>query len=206
MNIILFLFANSFDFSIFEPDEKIKTTLLKTQQLNNLMFELWEPLEQMHNRIPKENSVNYKIIPSCNIIIEQYNGPILMQDIIDIKKEISSHSNYSPNFNVIMDFEYSDLVFNSSKLIDYIEFANGFNKIYGKRKTAFLTNTPNEVVLTTIFGLVKGDLPIDSNTFSTFGAIASWFGLSPLEYEQIETELKRLKNKNNQNQNTPKEN
>ncbi len=165
-----------------------------------------QPLDQMHNRIPKENNVNYKIIPSCNIIIEQYNGPILMQDIIDIKKEISIQSNYSPNFNVIMDFEHSDLVFDSSKLTDYILFANSYNKIYGKRKTAFLTSTPNEVVLTTIFGLIKGDLPIDSNTFSTFGAIASWFGLSPSEYEQIESELKKLKNKNTPNQNTPQEN
>jgi len=147
----------------------------------------------MHSANQKLNSIKYKIIPSCNIIIEQYSGPISMEEIISTKQKISHDSSYSPNLNVIMDFEKADLIFESTKLKDYVHFANTFKKIYGKRKTAFLTSKPNEVVLTTLFGMQKGDLPVDTNTFSTLGAIAAWFGLSPEVHKIIDQELEHLK-------------
>jgi len=109
--------------------------------------------------------IKYKILSNLKLIIENYTGCVSMDDMIAVKKEVGLDIDYSPNFNVIMDFRDAHLAFKTLEVANYINFANKSNVIYGERRTAFLTSKPNQVVLTTIFGLTKGKLPIESNTF-----------------------------------------
>lgn len=139
--------------------------------------------------------IKYKILSDLKLIIENYTGCVSMDDVIAIKKETGLDRIYSPNFNVIMDFRDANLVFEPFEVSKYIDFANNSNIIYGERRTAFLTSKPNQVALTTIFGLTKGKLPIESNTFSTLDALISWFNLMPEDHKIVLEELEILKQK-----------
>lgn len=121
-----------------------------------------------------------------------------MEEIISLHKEISTQKNYLPTYNLLIDFRKADLIFDTAKVSRYVDFVNNFPQIHGKRKTAFLTSRPNEVVLTTVFGLIKGNLPIDSNTFSTLNAALAWLGLTQANYNLVYTKLEQLKKRENQ--------
>jgi hypothetical protein len=140
------------------------------------------------------STINFHIYSDFKTILEHFSGDIKIKDIIRVKQSISTNSSYSPKFNVIMDFREAHLVFDTSKVSEYVRFANNYPKIYGERKTAFITSRPNEVVITTIFGLTKGDLPIDPRTFSTLQAALLWMGLPAESFPIIENKLEQFKN------------
>lgn len=140
------------------------------------------------------NQIKYIIINELNLIIEYYSGSISMEDMIQLKKETTEQRTYSPNFDVIMDFRDSTLNIEVAGLSKYVDFANTFDKIVGKRRTGFITSKPNEVVLTTMFGFIKGDLPIDSQTFSTLEALWIWLDKPINQYEIVKQKLEQLRN------------
>jgi len=138
-------------------------------------------------------NAKHKIITELGVIVEHYFGAVNMEDIIALKREISLDNNYSPNLNLIMDFQKAKILFDKSALPLYFEFAENFKIIHGKRNTAFLTNTPVGVVLSTIFDLMKGNLPVTSDTFSTLEAVTSWLGYTTGEFNIIRDELEDLR-------------
>ena len=141
------------------------------------------------------NNANHKIITELGVVVEHYFGAVNMEDIIALKREISFENNYSPSLNLIMDFQHAKILFDTSALSEYVAFAKNYKKTYGKRNTAFLTNSPTGVVLSTIFELMKGDLPVNSDTFSTLEAVTTWFRYTTEEFNIIKTELESLRHK-----------
>lgn len=138
------------------------------------------------------NHINYTIIGELKLVIEHYAGSIKMKDIICLKKQICKQNIYSPEFDVIMDFRFATLNFEVADLNNYVKFANNHKQIIGNRKTGFITSRPKQVALTTIFGYIKGDLPIDSQTFSTLNALLAWLNRPQLAFNIIEIKLKEL--------------
>lgn len=138
------------------------------------------------------NHINYTIISELKLIIEHYTGSITMEDIIRLKKDISKQNKYSPKHDVIMDLRYATLNFEVADLNNYVNFANSYEQIIGKRKTGFITSKPKQVALTTIFSYVKGSLPIDSRTFSTLNALIVWLNHPMHAYNIIEGKLQEL--------------
>lgn len=139
------------------------------------------------------NHIKHTIINELNLIIEHYEGSIKMEDIILLKKKTSVQTGYSPNYDVIMDFRHATFDFAVEEVSDYVDFANSYEMIIGKRKTGFITSKPKQVALTTIFGCIKGDLPIDSQTFSTLNALLAWLNRPQLAFDIIEKKLKELR-------------
>lgn len=139
--------------------------------------------------------INYTISVELGLIVEHYWGSITMDDIIALKKAISKQTHYSPKYDVIMDFRSAQLNFTVHEVGDYVRFANKFSNIVAKRKTGFITSRPKQVALTTIFGYIKGNLPIQSQTFSTLNALLVWFNKPLHSYCTIENILNDLHEK-----------
>lgn len=116
-----------------------------------------------------------------------------MEDIICLKKQIITQPNYSPKYDVIMDFRIATLDFEIVDLDLYTDFANNCQAIIGERKTGFLTSKPKQVALSTIFATKKGNLPIDSQTFSTLNGLINWLNQPLHTYDVIEEKLQELK-------------
>lgn len=141
----------------------------------------------------------YKILTELNLIIEYYSGEIDIDDIIHMQKVLSEESIYRPTQDIILDFRDATLKIEEEDLKRYLEFVKGFPKVFGKRKAAYLTNTPNDVVITTIFDLVvqQNDVPINIGIYSTFKGILDWLDIETIDYNAIELIIDDIKTQPN---------
>jgi len=62
-----------------------------------------------------------------------------------------------------------------------------------KRRAAILTETPNQTVISSIYKLKLQDLPFIVKIFSTVSAALNWVGLTFVDKEKIENEIKKMK-------------
>lgn len=132
-----------------------------------------------------KKSIKYKILASEKLVLEYYSGYISKEDIYRVKKKISALKDYRPTFHLIADFTSATLAVDVKEVPQYFTFIRNNPKLMGKRKTAFITSKPNEVVLSHIFDLSKKDTPIESNIFSSFSAAASLLNLSSTAFNQV---------------------
>ena len=137
----------------------------------------------------------FEIFPSQKLIIEYYAGDISVDILIGIKKEISKHESYNPNYNLIMDMRNSNFLYEREAVTEFTKFFKSFHAIIGRRKVAYLTGKPNEVVATKVFAQLIGDLEINAQTFSTVPAIVSWFNISDFTEDEFEQIIDRLRSK-----------
>jgi len=138
--------------------------------------------------------IKYRILPNIKTVVEYYSGEIFVEDLFEIKKEISKQHDYSPNYNLIMDLRDTDLKMDQSDVLKYIEFVKSSSRIKGERNSALLTEKPNEFVVATLFGLINKDLPINTSVFTTLGAAVNWLFNSFRNFSVLEKTLNNLKN------------
>ena len=51
-----------------------------------------------------KKTLEFEILISKKIVVEYYCGDIYIDELINLKKDISKEKDYDPNFNIIMDF------------------------------------------------------------------------------------------------------
>ncbi|MFB6340295.1 hypothetical protein ACE1ET_01160 [Saccharicrinis sp. FJH62] len=141
----------------------------------------------------------YKILPEAKLIIEYYSGKIDMDDIIHMQKVLSENSLFDSTFNRALDFRDATLMIDTDDFKRYLEFLKGFPKIFGKRNAAYLTNTPNDVVVTTLFDLIvqQSDVPINIGIYSTLKGILKWFNITDMDSNTLESIINDLKTQPN---------
>jgi hypothetical protein len=76
----------------------------------------------------------------------------------------------------------------------FYNFLKNETKFHKKRRVAHLTQTPEQVAITTQFTLLVDTSLFDVNTFSTLKATLTWVRLSIEDYNLIETYLNEIKN------------
>jgi len=139
----------------------------------------------------------YKILPDKKLIIEYYSGTIDVPDLMDFKNIISEDPDHNFYFNTLIDFRDAKLVVGKKELDNILTFFRKKFKPEGIRNVAYLTSTPNEVVLTKLFSLVAKtytDLNFNLQTFSTVSAASAWFRSVTVAPETLENALWELKN------------
>lgn len=138
---------------------------------------------------------NYEIFPALKLIVEYYAGDISLDLLIGTKKEISKNKNYNPNYNLIMDMRDSNFQYARESVNKFTDFFKSFQTIIGKRKVAYLTRNPNEVVATKLFSQQISDLELDTQTFTTVPAIINWVNISGFTEDDFESIVCILKSK-----------
>jgi hypothetical protein len=132
-----------------------------------------------------EGNVSYKIIPELKLILEIFGGKVVLDEFIKLKKKETEDSNYSPDFNFIISLR--DLKSDTETLEGikgYVDFVRENKRIPGNRKTVILTDTPNQVVVATLYESEVRELPMNLKIVSTLKAALQWVGLSA-EFEKI---------------------
>ena len=140
-----------------------------------------------------ETKKEYIIIPEKKLIIEYYSGQFQVDELIAFKEAICADKNYNPNFNVINDFRDAEFLFEIDEISKYIQFILKTKKSYGHRKATMLTKTPNQVVTSLGFEMLKKDIPISVKVVSTIEAAIDFIGLSLKDKTSIETCIKQMK-------------
>ena len=138
----------------------------------------------------------YKVFDNKNIIIEYYSGEITVDDFLSLKERISKEPNYNFFSDTILDIRDANLKVSETDLLKLFDFLHSkFSKEEGKRKTAYLTNSPNDVVQSTLFSnlLESKKLNVNPRIFSTMEGVVSWFDNPDINKEILETILYELK-------------
>ena len=134
----------------------------------------------------------YKILPEFKLVIGKYTGLISEKEIISLKNDIKNDKDFDWDFNVLDDF--TNAVFNLSEKGPEIILHWLQENYSSKRQSALLTNTPDQVVVITLFKyLEKNKLPMSIKIFSTLSSALPWVGISSNNEQDLSEIMKELK-------------
>lgn len=135
---------------------------------------------------------SYVIIPSKWLVIEYHEGIGVVDDAKKSRKKLSADISYSSNYNVILDVRNLLIDASIKDVWLYIEFLLNNPKIAGVRRTAILTQTPQQVAIATLFQEHSRMLPQQVIVVSTIGAALHWVE-SEMSHHEYETLIEKMK-------------
>lgn len=141
---------------------------------------------------------SYKIYKELKIIVECHRGEINLNQFIESRKILVADKDYDPTFDQILDYRNAKMMVDLNELNNYTSFHKNFKPLHGKRKLAFLTDTPKVVVLSKLFSNEVKELQIKAEVFSTIEAIANFIEKEQIKEQQLTsifTDVKNLENK-----------
>ena len=135
----------------------------------------------------------YKIFPDKNLAVKYYNGILSLSDIIASVNITGQQVDWKPTMNILHDVRDAVLEFEEEEINKLISHTKESKKLYGERKVAFVTNSPNQVVFTLMLANFKNEALVSMNTFSTLSAAIEWVELSISDLALIENCINELK-------------
>lgn len=128
--------------------------------------------------------VAYKILPELKLIIEVLAGSLGIPDAIELKEREVNDSLYNPGYNFIVVANFVEATLDTDvDFSAYIDTLTSSKKMVAPRKSAILTQTPQQVVFGTLYKHAIQTLPIDFKIVSTLKAALKWINL-PMELEE----------------------
>lgn len=140
-----------------------------------------------------KNYINYLIVKEKKLIIEYYSGQIFLRDFIRIHEKKSNDKDFNVNHNLLIDFRDAEINLEEEDVLELVKYHKNNKKLFGSRRAAHLTNTPNQVVAGFKFDIHNKELPVEIKIFSTLEASLSWVGLEIKDMNEIEYYLNTLK-------------
>lgn len=138
-----------------------------------------------------KKTIKYFIYEDYRLVIEIIQGPIALIDYFKMKEIETQDPRYDPSFNFILDIREADFVIAHSakgEIDKYISFAKSTPNLVGKRKSALLTKTPDQVVAMTLYKL-SNSLPLTLEIFSTYQAALTWLGIEGFNTDKEELKI-----------------
>jgi hypothetical protein len=121
---------------------------------------------------------NYLILKKHNLLIEHHSGNLDLESYINFVKETTLDPLFSLNMNYLIDL--SNVVVTAS--IDDIRKYNNFTEVNfnteRKRRVAFITNSPNQMVFSTLFKDSNTQKLKEIEIFSTTKVAMNWLNLN----------------------------
>jgi|OpeIllAssembly_1097287.scaffolds.fasta_scaffold00652_8 hypothetical protein len=135
---------------------------------------------------------NYIILKEHNLLIEHHSGNLDLDSYINFVTRTSNDPLFSTNMNYLIDL--SNVVVTSSldDIYKYNAYTEDKFKSVRKRKVAMVTNTPNQMVFSTLFKNSNTQKLKEIEIFSTSTAAIDWLNsnLIKIEFLDILTTLK----------------
>lgn len=126
------------------------------------------------------------------LIVVDFSRINLLGSFNNFFSAIVNDKEFNSSYNAIADFRGNSKNFSYDEVLELVDMVIKNDKIHGKRKTAFLTDSPNSVFVTTIYELNLKDFPMKIKTFSTIQNAINWLDLSD-NMEEINDTLVKLK-------------
>jgi len=101
---------------------------------------------------------SYKISKENNLITIVHVGVLNLSSMFNFIKSLNSDPLFSPKLEHIVDLH--DVVFDLTleDINKYVNHLENNSKIYGHKRIALVTNTPNQVAYSTLFKLAQEQL------------------------------------------------
>lgn len=134
----------------------------------------------------------YKIFPRLNLIVEYYQGSLTVQNLIKFKKELYQDKDFDSTFNYIDDCRDVNFVLMKDDIAEYINFEKKSLPAYEQFQSVFLTNTPLQAMVITLYLLRNSKNTLKNNIVYTIEYAFDKLKL-PMESKQmIESTLLEL--------------
>ena len=135
---------------------------------------------------------SYKIISEHNIIIEFHKGNIDVDSYIKFKEKIFNDEDFKTGLNYLIHFKNVTFFTPQEDIKKFVNFIKNNAPKLGKRKVAFVTSTPNQVVTTTIYKSMLADIKQQVAVFSTNDNALNWLTSNSLNTKKIIDVLKGM--------------
>lgn len=122
--------------------------------------------------------LNYYVFKDYGLILIRLGGDLELNDYLEMKKAQLNDPDYDPDYDIIMDMtEMSSKFSQTSKneMKQYVDIVKTFQITTRKRKVAFLTRTPDQVVSSYMYKSVD-DRNNEFSIFSDIEAALKWLG------------------------------
>lgn len=117
---------------------------------------------------------NYKILKEQNLIVEYHSGILDADSFIAFKKSITLDPLFLPSLHYFVHLKNVTFSTNMEDIDKYTNFLEANSKVYGNRRVALITNTPNQVVSTTMFKMIQQNKSQSVEVFSTNESALEW--------------------------------
>lgn len=135
----------------------------------------------------------YLIDTDHKIIFHTYFGDIGIKDMRELELVVPSDPNYQLSFDQIHDFRYCNLDIKTNELPNFISFLKNEVNVNGYRCEIYLTNKPNEVVITTLYKNLISEFKFKPFIISTLEMAVRILTKSNLNVETLDTILENLR-------------
>lgn len=137
---------------------------------------------------------NYIIFSDLQLIIESYVGNFNYTDIFECKKTEIKDPQWNDYYNVLGDIRKGNMRLTSNDISSMNEYFKKNQELNSNRKSAILTNSPDQVVFGTLlngYNTIKGSLVVPK-VFSTLDSAISWLCIKHTEHNRIKDALEKL--------------
>jgi hypothetical protein len=117
---------------------------------------------------------NYKILKEQNLIVEYHSGILDVDSFIAFKQSITLDALFLPSLHYFVHLKNVTFSTNLEDIDKYANFLEANSKIFGNRRVALITNTPNQVVSTTMFKMIQQNKSQSVEVFSTNESALEW--------------------------------
>ena len=135
----------------------------------------------------------YRIINDLNLIIEYHSGNLDVPSYIKFKERTFKDPNFKTGLNYFIHFKNVTFIKPKENVHLLVEFIKKNASKFGKRKVAFITSTPEQVVATTIYKTMLADNEQDVTVFSTNENAFNWLTSNPLNTIKLVEIIKEIK-------------
>ena len=127
----------------------------------------------------------YRIINNLNLIIEYHKGALDVNSYIKFKQKTFSDTDFKTGLNYFIHFKNITFLTTEEDVKKFVDFIKNNAPKLGRRKVAFVTSTPNQVVTTTIYKSMLADIEQQVAVFSTNEAAFNWLISNPLNTKEL---------------------
>ena len=118
--------------------------------------------------------IQYQIDTIKRVITETWPEIVSFEDYKQVKQSEFNDPDFDADFNVITDMRLLNLELNVIIIDKIINFIDNNSNTMKDRKSAILTNKPNQVVNSFVFRSGAKNLPLNIKVFSTMEGALNW--------------------------------
>ncbi len=134
----------------------------------------------------------FKILSEHKLIIEFHSGSIDLEYYINFKKDLFTHKDFKSGMNYFINLKNVDFKASIEDIQKFANFNNLRPSFSGRRKIALVTDTPSQVVSTTIYKTMLSSDNQDVEIFSTNEKALVWLNINSNSHKEVIDELKKL--------------
>lgn len=116
----------------------------------------------------------FQIYSEHNLIIEIHTGKLDLKSYLDFKRKLFSHNDFKSGMNYFINVKQVEFNASKEEILEFAEFNNKRPAFKERRKIALITDTPSQVVSTTIYKSMLNNHNQDIDIFTTNEKALNW--------------------------------